>query len=85
MNANSTLDPSNALASINARLFYFAKISPSSVLTALKCFKSYLLPTIITTMSLSAFSFISFNHFSKLSKVGDLVISYTNNAPIAPL
>ena len=62
-----------------------AKLEACSVLTALRCFKSLLLPTrVITTLS-SECSLNSLNHFSKFSNVENFDMSNTNIAPKAPL
>lgn len=65
--AASTLLPSKALASKKAKFLDLAYSYPVSFRTARKCFKSDLLPTIIITISLSAFSLTSESHLSILS------------------
>lgn len=83
--AKSTLVESRALASIKASCCCSAKAAASYFLTSLNFFKSVLFPTSIIIMPGSACSLSSDSHFSVFSKVLLLVMSYTNNAPSAPL
>ena len=61
-----------------------AKALASSVGTALRCFKSLLLPTSIMTMFESAWSLNSLSHLVTFVYVACFEISYTSKAPTAP-
>ena len=64
LNASSTFWESRADVSMNFKLFFIAKATASSLVTIRKCFKSYLLPTRVTSISESQYFLSSSNHFS---------------------
>lgn len=83
LKASSTFWPDSAEVSKYNNLFWLIKSSTDYFFTS-RFSKSHLLPKSMMVISGSALSLSSDSHFVKLSKVRDLVRSYTMMAPWAP-